>query len=124
VARTNSTHGDWALPAAPYGIQRRKLQQTAFTQLRPLSDTSQCLTANLNSVNQLWLAPCAAPPEQNFTLPAAGQILNVYVGPGGTNKSIDLHSFNTAPGAVVVVGAAITDSCPIEPAPVVMSLVP
>jgi hypothetical protein len=86
--------------------QRRRLQQTAFTQLRPMSDTTRCVHvpgANYTNGNQLVLAPCAAVPEQNISLPAAGDTLFMYIGPVAAAKVVDLYSYNTTSGAPVTV---------------------
>jgi hypothetical protein len=101
----SSTHGAGALPAAPYRDQGRRLLQTAFKQLRPMSDTTQCLQATaLSHSSPLQLAPCAAVPEQNFSLPEAGQVFHMYVGPVAAGWVLDLFNFSTSPGAPVLVG--------------------
>jgi hypothetical protein len=77
-------------------------------QLRPMSDTSRCLSvpgANYTNNNTLALAPCAAVPEQYIFLPSAGQSLLMFLGPIASNKVLDLNNFNTTPGARVVVSA-------------------
>jgi hypothetical protein len=104
---TPGSVGSYGMPT--YRHQRRRLQQTVFTQLRPMSDTTKCLNvpgANYNNGNPLALAPCAAVPEQNYSLPAAGSTLAMYIGPVAAQKIVDLWTFNTTSGAVVVVSAA------------------
>lgn len=72
--------GVGAPPDASTAYTGRRLQQTVFTQLRPMSDTTQCLgvpMADYTNGRQLALAPCVAVPEQNFSLPVAGQTLHI-----------------------------------------------
>lgn len=98
-----------ASPSTPTWHQRRRLQQSTFTQLRPMSDTTKCLNlpgANYTDGNQFALAPCAAVPSQNFSLPAAGQVLQMYVGPVAAQKGLDLFQWLPAPGTPVVVSVA------------------
>jgi hypothetical protein len=72
-----------------------------------MSDTTRCLTApNYNHSTQFVLQPCAAVPEQNFSMPSAGQTLAMYVGPLAGNKIVDLWQFNLTSSAPVVVSAA------------------
>jgi hypothetical protein len=73
-----------------------------------MSDTTQCLEvpmADYTNGRQLALAPCAAVPEQNFSLPVAGQTLHINISAVAVYKSVDLNNFNTTSGARVVVSS-------------------